>query len=367
MIIDTTLREGEQFFGAYFDMDTRLAVARGLMAAGIEEIELGCAGWEWLPELAARLRPAAGDRGTRLSVWCRLREDDLERAAELGPDRVNIGAPVSDRHLQKRLGMSRRDLFRRMEVVLGRTQSLGLDYVSVGLEDLSRADRGFALKAAEHARELGASRLRLSDTVGLLSPLETRTLVLAFGDALDLPLAVHCHNDFGMATANALTALSSGADFCDASLLGVGERAGIAALEELAAYMSTRRAGGYDLGEIARLARMVAGAADVDVPRNRPVIGRDVFSCESGLHVQAMLRDPGLFEPLDPCSVGATRVLAAGAKSGRGALDGILRRCGLTVPEGLRGEILRTARRTARKFGRPLSEHELRELGEEAN
>lgn len=364
MLIDTTLREGEQLYGAYFDTATRRGIIRSLVAAGIEEIEIGCVGHDWIEELlpwAESLIAKTGAR-TTLSLWCRLKEEDLVKAAELGAKRVNLGAPVSGEHLEKRLGLSGRGLFSRLERVLNRARALGFEYVSVSLEDVSRAEPNFAAEAARLAVSRGAGRIRLSDTVGLLSPPEMIDLVRMFRLCARVPIAVHCHNDFGMATANAVSALDAGASMADASVLGIGERSGIAAIEELAAYLRVRRGRNYDLAALANLARLVAKAARMEIPRNKAVAGRDIFACETGLHVQALMREPALFEPYAPELVGAARMMAGGGKSGRGALRELFARLGREVKEQELDGLARAVRGKSRTLGRPLTENELRDL-----
>jgi len=355
VLIDTTLREGEQAFGNYFSEETRQRLAEGLLAAGLDELECGCVGREGLAAFLAWARPRAGR--SALSVWCPCRVQDVEAAAGLGADRVNVGVPASEAHRDKRLGLTRAGLFLRLKAVLGRARDLGVSYLSVGLEDVSRADPDFALDLAHAAQELGAARIRLSDTVGLLCPQDMERLLVPFLRFLRVPLAVHCHNDFGMATANAVTALTCGAAFADVSLLGLGERAGIAALEEVAAWLGLRRdCGNYDLTGLKGLCELAARAANLPLARNKAVAGPDVFAAESGLHVHAMAKDPALFEPFDPAEVGGERRIAVGAKSGRAAVAGAL---GL-APQAAE-ELVRLVRARARGLGRPLTESEARE------
>jgi len=364
MLIDATLREGEQLFGAYFDNETRRGIIRSLVAAQIEEIEIGCAGQEHLRELlpwAQGLVEQSGSK-TQISVWCRLREDDLARAKDLGAIRVNLGAPVSASHLKGRLGLSRRGLFCTLERVLGRARQQGFDAVSVGLEDISRAEPDFALEAARLAESLGATRIRLSDTVGVMTPPEIMELVRMFRLGTRVPIAVHCHNDFGMATANAVSALAAGARFADASVLGIGERAGIAALEEVAAHQAVRGNKAYDLEALKNLACQVAKAANIDIPRTKAVAGADIFACETGLHAQALLRDPSLFEPYAPERIGTSRTIAGGGKSGRAAVREKLSGMGHHVPDHGLDELVSAVRRKSRSLSRPLTDGELAAL-----
>ncbi|WP_285906951.1 LeuA family protein [Pseudodesulfovibrio pelocollis] len=357
MLIDTTLREGAQLFGAYFTLDAREAIATALFDLGVEEVELGWVGQEGIDLLAGRVRGRAGRAS--LGVWCPCRETDVRTAAALPVDRVNIGVPVSDAHIAKRLGLDRAGVLERIASTVLTARLLGVAYVSVGLEDISRADPEFALTAALTAAEAGASRVRLSDSLGLLTPARTREMVCRFRAALKIDMAVHCHDDFGMATANAVTALEAGADFADASVLGIGERSGIAATEELAAHLSLNAGTGrYRTGGLRELCRFVSRAAGVPIPRTKAVAGNDIFACESGLHAHALSKSPDLFEPYDPAAVGLGRRIAVGGKSGRGAVVTALERLDLHCPDRDLPKLVEAVRRLAWERGRPLTRDE---------
>jgi homocitrate synthase NifV len=238
-----------------------------------------------------------------------------------------------------------------------------LEYVSVGLEDVSRADQDFALKAAGLAQDVGASRVRLSDSLGLLTPPATTALVATFKKELDIDLAVHCHDDFGMATGNAVTALASGADFADVSLLGIGERSGIAATEELAAYLTLKeKSHAYKIEDLRGLCHFVSQAAGVPIPRTKAIAGKDIFACESGLHAHALSKSPELFEPFDPGRIGADRMVAVGGKSGRAAVANALADNGLDLPEQGLPALVDEVRKLAWELERPLTDSELSKL-----
>lgn len=380
MLIDSTLREGAQAYGIYLGGGAKRRMAELLAATGVDELECGWLGQEELPGFLAWARealprPEAG--GPFLSAWCPCRVADVRAAAELASagllDRLSIGAPGSAAHREKRLGLSLPEMAARVRTVVAAAVELGVAYVSVGLEDVSRAEPDEALELARAAVAAGAARVRLSDTVGLLTPLSTAELVLRFADALPVPVAFHGHNDLGMATANAVTALMSGAAFADVSALGLGERAGIARLEEVAAWLALRsgldRAGRYDLSHLRALSLLAAQAAKAQVERSRPVVGADVFAAESGLHVHGILRDPALFEPFAPELVGAARRVGVGAKSGTAALgaalDAARARLGRSgdrpAADGPAADpgLLARVRALAARLGRPLTDKEL--------
>ncbi len=372
MLIDSTLREGAQAYGVHFGNGAKRRVAELLAEAGVDEIECGWVGQEGLADFLVWAAEALPTRepGPALSLWCPCREADVREAARLAQaglvQRLNIGAPSSALHREKRLGLSRAEMARRVREVVATAKSLGLAYVSVGLEDISRADADEALDLARTAVRAGAARVRLSDTVGLLTPAATAELVRRFADALHVPVALHAHNDLGMATANAVTALVHGAAFVDVSALGLGERAGIAALEQVAAWANMEaKAGRYDLSVLRALCLLAGQAGKVPVARNRPVVGRDIFAAESGIHVHGLLRDPALFEPFAPEAVGASRRMGVGAKSGCAALAHTLRRLRAAAspdakPDAKPDEgLLERVRALGARLGRPLTDSEL--------
>lgn len=373
MLIDTTLREGAQLYGAYFNAKIRTAILDGLLAVGVDEIELGWIGMEGLEETAvmAHSMVAAMAVQTTVSVWSPCRVQAVEKAANLGFTRANIGVPVSQKHMSKRLGMDRKELLERVHEVVTKARALGLE-VAVGLEDISRADRNFSLQVALIAEKAGAFRVRLPDTVGVLNPLEMQAFVQFFKNNVTMKLAVHCHNDFGMATANAVTALSSGADYTDVSVLGIGERAGIAALEEVAAYLSIKGSKSvhqtmpnkYNLQKLGPLCELVAQAANVSISRTKAIVGANIFACESGLHVHGLARDTSLFEPFAPELIGAERLIGYGEKCGQGALKYAFRENEKPASQEAMQALLQTIRHVASELGRPLAQEEVCALAE---
>lgn len=366
MLIDSTLREGAQAFGVYFGTGTRRRMAEILAASGVDEIECGWFGQDGLAEFVLWARaslPHLERGGPALSVWCPCRESDVREAASLGVDRLNIGAPSSAAHRQKRLGLSLDEMCERVQHVVSMGRAEKVPYISVGLEDASRAALPEALALARAALRSGAARIRISDTVGVLTPLSTARLVKTFVRELNAPVAFHGHNDLGMATANAVTALECGASFVDVTALGLGERAGIAALEEVAAWLALRAPALqlYDLPALRGLCHLAASAAKVPIARNKAVAGEDVFAVESGIHVHGLLSDPALFEPFAPEAVGATRRVGVGAKSGGAALRATLTRLSRPSDRACSGDasLMERVRKLACRLGRPLTDSEL--------
>lgn len=361
MLIDTTLREGAQTYGVTFDNAARRELVKTLAAAGVEEIEVGWAGQEGLDELMSWARGLVGS--TALSVWARLKATDIDLAAAAGADRLNMGVPVSDAHLGTRLGTTRERLLNELRELIPLARNRGFSYVSIGLEDASRADTNFMLKVARRAAELGADRIRIADTVGVLDPMSMMHLVQTLREVFPGDIAVHCHDDFGMATANAVSALTAGANYADVSVLGIGERTGVSRLEEVASFMALRHGRDtYDLPQVRHACRMVEQLADIAVPRNKPICGRDIFACESGLHVDGLLKAPALYEPFPPEAVGepaTARRLGFGTKSGRAAVGAALKQLGRAGNPGNLAALTEAVRDAARDLGRPLTTTEI--------
>ncbi len=360
MLIDTTLREGAQLYGVSFSPEARTEIVNGLLRLGIEEIELGWIGMEGIERASKKAH--ARKTKTVFSVWSPCREQCVKQAADLGFKRINIGVPVSDQHVTMRLGMKHQELLERITYAVMLARMLGMD-ASVGLEDVSRANWEFAVTVAAHAESAGAFRVRLPDTVGVLNPTEVASLVRHFKSNLDISLAIHCHDDFGMATANTITALASGAEYADVSILGIGERSGIAALEEVAAYMTLKqKKNSYNLKCLPELCSHVARESSVEIPRTKAIAGADIFACESGLHLHGMAHDPSLFEPFPPEMIGGHRKLGYGEKVGRAALNQILPEAENSTDKQEVAGLLKTIRHMAGVFKRPLRRDEVLEL-----
>lgn len=354
MILDTTLREGVQSRLWRLTDAQRMALGRDLARAGVREIEAGCAGRDAaLPSLVATIRKA----GARALVWCPTRPDLVEVARATRPDAVCLSVPVSEIQLRRRLRMDRSSLLSTLEACLVRLH--GCD-VLLGLEDASRAASGLLEEISELAGRYGVRRLRIADTLGLLDPSATGRLVRWLGETSKLPIGFHGHDDFGMATANAVAALDAGAESVDASLMGWGERAGIASLETVAAWLVLRRGElGPDPRRLSELARRTARHARLAVPETRAIVGSELFRCGSGLHVDGLRKDPDLYEPFDPSRLGRTRKLEYGSQTGKAAVRSLLAPLDHPIDAVHLDRLVESIRARARQRGKPLTEKEV--------
>lgn len=360
-LIDTTLREGAQTPGVLFSLRQKIAIATAIAEIGIEEIELGVATRQDadLPALVAACRNLK--RCPRLALWCRCRSEDIELAASLKPDILSLSLPASDLHISKRLNKSRAWVLEQLKDSVRLAKGLGIKAISLGIEDSSRASAGFLGQLVAGAVVVGVERIRFADTVGILTPGETGALIASWRRQYPtLELGFHGHNDFGLATANALSALEAGAQWADVTVLGLGERAGCARLEELAGMLTlvqgTKK---YRVDRLGPLCSLVAEAAGRTVAVNHPLVGGAIFTCESGLHVHGLLADPASYEPFPPERVKSQRTLLLGAKSGGQAVVGYCARLGIlsvTSPSVLVSRV----RQRATELGRPLLDAEIR-------
>ncbi|MEN8141831.1 MAG: hypothetical protein ABFR97_11485, partial [Thermodesulfobacteriota bacterium] len=331
----------------------------GLVRLGVDEIELGVVSPENqdLGELTAYIRrhhPAQP-----FSLWCRCKDEDIRHAATLQPTILALSIPASDLHISKKLGKNRNWVTEKLRSSLKAAREAGFSKIGVGLEDASRADLDFIRKLAEIGVSGGAFRLRLADTVGIASPLDISRMLTALA-GLKLELALHCHNDFGMATANSLTGLALGAKWADATILGLGERAGNSRLEELVSYLTLRKDHHYNLEALSPLSNYVASRASRKIGPARPILGAEIFTCETGLHLQGLMADPTTYEPFAPEKLGRKRIIKIGQKAGRRCIAATLVRLGLVVlDERNLTKITRHVRKKAASRQGALTDHEI--------
>ncbi|MCX5870711.1 MAG: hypothetical protein NTY00_08790 [Deltaproteobacteria bacterium] len=321
-IIDSTLREGEQTPGVRFSQGQRYEIIRQLSQVGVEEIEMGVASAKnsHLQELFAFARQTTKGR-QRLGLWCRCRSEDIAFAATCRPDVLSLSIPASDLHINQRLRKDRTWVLHTLRQAVGQARESGIPFISLGLEDATRADPEFLYQLARTAAGCGVQRLRLADTVGIGSPATIANMVKMLLQKSGLPCGVHTHNDFGMATANAIAALEAGASWIDATVLGLGERAGNCRLEEAVAFLCLIKGmERYQLNLLPALCQTVSQATGIAIARNHPVIGEAIFTCETGLHLHGLTINPDTYEPYSPDKVGASRTMRFGHKSGKRAL-----------------------------------------------
>lgn len=359
IIDDTTLRDGEQTAGVVFSLDEKKRIAKLLDETGVGELECGIPAMGKEEQASVKALVDLG-LNARLITWNRAVISDIQASIDSGVGAVDISLSVSDIHIEHKLRKSRDWVREQLKVALAFAKDHDL-YVSIGGEDASRADLGFLVELMAVAKDLGADRFRFCDTLGILDPFATYDKVRYLASQVDLDLEVHTHNDLGMATANAIAGVRAGAKFVNTTVNGLGERAGNAALEEVV--MALKHACGIELqidtGRFVELSKMVGKASCRPVPEWKAVVGEKVFSHESGLHADGVIKFPGNYEGYDPAEVGLTRHMVIGKHSGSHGLNARLGQLGIELGRYELDALLDQVRGAAQINKRPLSDMEL--------
>lgn len=363
---DTTLRDGEQSPGIAFSKETKIAILDALLGIGVRSVEIGipAMGGEEVKAMEAMLERK--DEATLLA-WNRGVKEDVKQSLDLGFKAVHISFPTSNLHLEDTMGKDRTWLFQNSTSLIKYAKDRGA-HVSVSANDVARTEIGLLREYACAVAEAGADRLRLADTIGLLTPEEYGRRVAAVREVSSVDLHTHCHNDYGFGVANTIAGLAAGARYFHVCVNGMGERAGMPDLATTC--MALKHLYGRDLGiateGLVKLSALVCKASGQPIPPWQPVVGRNVFSHESGIHIRGILKNSDTFEPFRPEEVGNTRHLVIGKHSGRALLRHILEQQGVDADEAALASCLEAVRAASIQAGGALTVAALMDLYEEA-
>ena len=342
-IFDTTLRDGEQTLGVSLSPDQKLAIAKKLDDLGVDAIE---AGFPVISEGELKAVKMITSEGLSCEIagLTRTIKKDIDAAVDAGLNYIHTFIATSDIHLEHKLKMTRDQALEKAIEAVEYGKSRGLK-VEFSAEDASRTDREFLKKVFGDVAKAGADRVNIPDTVGYCTPEYMAEITRDTIESTKLPVSVHCHNDFGLAVANALSGIHAGAACAHVTVNGIGERAGNASLEEFSMALKCLP---YEQNYETRIkseliydtSRFIAKTVGIIVQPNKAIVGANAFGHESGIHTHGVLNNPLTYEPISPELVGRKRWLKVGKHAGVHGMNAMLKEYGVSPTEEQAQQIL---------------------------
>jgi 2-isopropylmalate synthase len=331
-IFDTTLRDGEQTPGISLSPEKKLNIAKKLDELGVDAIETG------FPVISEGERKSikmitGANLNAELCGLARTNKKDIDAAIDCGLNYIHTFIATSDIHLEYKLKMTREQaLEKAVEAVeYGKSQGLQVEFSA---EDATRTDREFLKQVFTEVAKAGADRIDIPDTVGYSTPQYIGEITKDAINATKLPISVHCHNDFGLAVANAISGIQAGAQCAHVTINGIGERAGNASLEEFVMSLNSLQfeqewKTNINTKLLYETSRYVSKLVGISVQPNKAIVGENAFGHESGIHTHGVLNNPLTYEPISPETVGRTRWLQVGKHAGIHGMNAMLKDYGI--------------------------------------
>ncbi len=347
IIFDTTLRDGEQTPGASLNIREKVEIAKQLERLGVDVIEGGFPFASPGDFLAVTAISKEIKGATIVAGLARALKKDIDRAYEAlrhaKRPRIHVFLATSPIHRQFKLKKAQEEIIKQASEAVAYARTLVKD-VEFSPEDASRTEPDFLSKVVEAVIKAGARTVNIPDTVGYTAPSEFRKLIRYLKDTTPnidkAVISVHCHNDLGLAVANSIAAVESGARQVECTINGLGERAGNASLEEIVMIINTRRDIYKDVytdinaKQITKTSRLVSHLTGIVVQPNKAIVGENAFAHESGIHQDGVLKERSTYEIMDPASVGlTTNRLVLGKLSGRHAFKSRLEQMGFKLKD----------------------------------
>ncbi|MGB2826524.1 MAG: 2-isopropylmalate synthase [Thermoplasmata archaeon] len=357
-ILDTTLRDGEQTPNVALSTDDKLTIAQALDELGVDIIE---AGFPINSEGEAEAVKKIAGVGLRAEICalCRASKQDIDAAIGCDVDSVHIFLATSKVHLEKKLKISKEEAVEKAVTAVQYAKEHGL-IAEFSCEDATRTELEFLHEVHGNIESVGVDRIDIPDTVGVMTPPAMMQFVSEIKKKTKVPLAVHCHDDFGLSVANSLAGVRGGAEEVHVTMNGLGERAGNAALEEvvmaLEAFYGISTS--VNTRKLAFVSRLVSQLTGVRVQPNKAIVGETAVSHVAGIHVHGILSESSTYEPMRPEIVGKERSIVMGKHSGAHAVESKLKEYGLSLDKDQLKELVKKVKKYA-ESGKRLDDAEL--------
>ena len=335
-IFDTTLRDGEQAPGIDLTVDQKILIAKKLVELGVDVIEAGFPASSEGDFIATkRIFEEVGDKVEVIGL-SRANKNDIDKTISTGISSIHLFIATSELHMKYKLKMSKEEVLNRIYESVRYAKDHGM-IVEFSPEDATRTDEDFLFTAIRTALDAGADRINIPDTVGIMHPFKyyelIKKIVKFVGE--NIIVSVHCHNDFGLATANSLAGVQAGARQVHVTVNGIGERAGNASLEEVV--MGIKKLLNYEVNvktwKLYETSRLLAELTGIPVPYFKAIVGDNAFGHEAGIHVHGVIENPFTYEPISPEEVGNFRRIALGKHSGIHGLKKLLSEQGINLSD----------------------------------
>lgn len=345
-VFDTTLRDGEQAPGIALSGDDKVRIAEALDVYGVDYIEAGFAVSSDIERETIKRIEDLGLHAQVLSLARSVRKD-IDAVLDTGVDYVHTFIGTSPLHRDYKLKMSKEQIISKAVDTVEYAREHGLQ-VQFSCEDATRTELDYMIEVYKAVVDVGACAINIPDTVGVITPRGMSYLISKVAEQIKVPISVHCHNDLGLAVANTMAAIEAGATIAQCTVNGIGERTGNASLEEVAINLfANYGVETVDLAKTGPTSKLVERLTGFPVAYNKPLVGRNAFAHESGIHVHGVMNNAFTYEPLQPELVGVDRHIVIGKHSGEHSVRGRLDALHISFPEDRMPELMEAIKEAA--------------------